>query len=619
MSDSASHEVEREVKAPVRGLAALAVCLLGLLASAALAAPAALADPDPGDLDESFGGDGRVVADVGAFDVANAVAIQADGRIVAAGELGTMSSSDFALARYNPDGTLDPTFVGDGKSAGDGTLTTDFGDSSDLAHAVAIQADGKIVVAGATSLGDGRFALARYNPDGSLDSSFSGDGKVTTDIGGGDDGANAVAIQADGKIVAAGNTAFGGGNFGLARYNPDGSLDPSFAGNGKLEVGFGRDEAANAVAIQADDKIIAAGSTSFGDGGFALVRFDSDGALDPTFDGDGRVFPDRNDANGANAVAIQADGRILAAGSDNLGDSDFALSRYNSDGSLDPSFDGNGHVSTDFGDEEVATGVVIQADGRIVAAGETELDTGDFALARYNSDGTLDPTFDDDGRVVTDLGAFDFAREIAIQADGRIVAAGARETMGDSDFAVTRYHAVADTPPSGTPPPPGGAADTPPSGTPPAPEGAVPDTAVTIEIKGRKLKLDRKGRTIVRLSCPALEASPPCAGRLALKTQHKVRVKGQRRRVVLARSKRFEIGAGETKRVRLTLSKSKRKLTRRTGRARRVRAIATIRDAAGNQATIRKELRVGPLGERSNHAAERNEVGQDAAAWQAAT
>jgi uncharacterized delta-60 repeat protein len=555
----------------------LAACLFGL---GSAWAPAAFADAAPGDLDASFGGDGRVVTDFGAIDIANGVAVQPDGRIVAAGGRITMAASDFALARYNPDGSLDPSF------AGNGTLRTSFG-GEEVATAVAIQPDGRIVAAGEASDGDGKFALARYDPDGSLDTGFGGDGTVLTDIGGGDDGANAVAIQPDGKIVVAGNTAFGGGNFGVARYHPDGSLDLSFEGNGKLEIGLGGEETAYAVAIQDDGRIVVAGSTDIGDGGFALVRLDTDGSPDPTFDGDGLVYTDQNVDTGARAVAIQDDGRIVAAGASDVGDSDFALSRYMPDGSLDPGFDGNGSLRTDFGGgEEVARAVAIQADGRIVAAGERAPGNADFALARYAPDGSLDASFGGDGRVLTEFGEFDFATGGAIQPDGRIVAAGGRTSMGGGgEFALARYHSVAEA----TPGPPPDPADPDEPGPGESPD--LLDTEVTIRINGKRLAFNRKRIARAKLTCPASEASPPCSGTLRLKTRRKVRFKNRKRRVVLARSKRFEIDAGETGRVKLRLSKPKRKLVRSAKRARRTRAIVKVRDQAGNRAKVRKKLR----------------------------
>src|SRR5439155_1424244 len=233
--------------------------LLGLLVLVSAAQAAA-------ELDQTFDGDGKVVTDFDATDSANGVAIQADGKIVAAG----VSGADFAISRYNPDGSLDPTCDGDGK------VVTDFGDAmNDQADAVAIQAVGRIAAAGfgETALGDLDFALARYNPDGSLDSTFDGDGRVMTGFAGArgfgaNDLAHGVAIQADGKIVAAGgsDTTFGTTgasprDFVLVRYNPDGSLDPAFDGGGRVVTDFGADDSANGVAIQADGKIVAGGSS----------------------------------------------------------------------------------------------------------------------------------------------------------------------------------------------------------------------------------------------------------------------------------------------------------------------------------------------------------------------
>jgi uncharacterized delta-60 repeat protein len=397
------------------------------LASAAYAA---------GELDPSFDGDGRVVTDFGPGDDASGIAIQADGKIVAAGSSNAgVNPANFALARYDPDGSLDLTFDNDGR------VVTNFGTGNDVALGVAIQADGKIVAAGfSNSGGNDDFALARYNPAGSLDPSFDGDGRVVTDLGGNFEQAFGVAIQADGKIVAAGFSDSGANpqNFALARYNPDGSLDPSFDGDGGVVTDFGAFDFPHAVAIQGDGKIVAAGFSGAGANpdNFALARYNLDGSLDPSFDGDGTVVTDFGDIDQAFSVAIQADGRIVAAGRSFAG-ADFALARYNPDGSLDSSFDGDGRVLTDFGADNEASGVAIQTDGRIVVAG---VSGGDFALARYNTDGSLDPSFDGDGRVVTDFGAFDFPHAVAIQGDGKIVAAGVSGAdFNSNDFALARY------------------------------------------------------------------------------------------------------------------------------------------------------------------------------------
>jgi uncharacterized delta-60 repeat protein len=404
----------------------------------AMANPAAA---PPGDLDPTFDGDGKVITDfLASTDVANGVALQGDGKIVAAGLAIVSGNVDFALARYNTDGSLDTTFDGDGK------VTTDFAGGFDEARGVAIQGDGKLVAAGSANLPGTDFALARYNTDGSLDTTFDGDGKVTTDFAGGNDQAFDVAIQADGKIVAAGGGDVSGTrDFDLARYNTDGSLDITFDGDGKVITDFagGFDQAFD-VAIQADGKIVAGGGASVsGTEDFALARYNTDGSLDTTFDGDGKVTTDlAGSTDEVSAVAIQADGKILAAGiADVSGDLEFALARYNTDGSLDTTFDGDGKVTTDFaGSIDQAFDVAIQADGKIVAAGRATSGNDEFGLARYNNDGSLDTIFSGDGKVTTDFaGGNDQAFAVAIQADKKIVAAGGIRVAADINFGLARY------------------------------------------------------------------------------------------------------------------------------------------------------------------------------------
>jgi uncharacterized delta-60 repeat protein len=259
------------------------------------------AQATPGDLDTTFGTGGKVITHVGSnFDVAKGVVIQPDGKIVVVG-LG----NGFTLARYNTDGRLDTSFNGTGK------VTTLFnGGAAANAYAVALQADGKIIVAG-SSLND--FALARYNTNGTLDTSFNSTGTVTTPIGNGDDAANAVAIQPDGKIVAAGYAKFANYDFALVRYNTDGTLDPAFNGTGKVTTAFGNgDDFAKAVAIQRDDRIIVAGYAQFGNNDFALARYNADGTPDASFNTTGKVTtPIGNNDESALAVALQIDSKIV--------------------------------------------------------------------------------------------------------------------------------------------------------------------------------------------------------------------------------------------------------------------------------------------------------------------
>jgi uncharacterized delta-60 repeat protein/uncharacterized repeat protein (TIGR01451 family) len=409
---------------PGLALAALVVALV----AAALPGSAVAA---PGALDPSFGIGGQVTTDFGGFDSAQAVALQSDGKIVAVGGTASFPSGDFALARYNADGSLDATFGSGGK------VTTDFG-GFDAASAAVIQTDGRIVAAGRSGSGD--FALARYNADGSLDPTFGSGGKVTTDFGG-FDAAFGVARQADGKIVAAGQGGAGGG-FALARYNPDGSLDPSFGSGGEVTTHFTSGvEVVIAVAIQLDGKIVAVGQTFAGGfQQFALARYNADGSLDSGFGSGGIVATNFGfDSAFGGALAIQSDGKIVAAG---RAGTDFLLARYNGDGTLDATFGSGGVVTTDFGGAlfDAAFGVALQSNGKIVAAGSAISgfpSSADFALARYNADGSLDASFGSGGKVTTDFGGFDVASGVALQADGKIVAAG--QGGAGSDFALARY------------------------------------------------------------------------------------------------------------------------------------------------------------------------------------
>ena len=321
------------------------------------------------------------------------VAVQPDGKIVAVGYASSSAgSSDFAVARYNADGSLDTAF-GDA-----GTVTTSFGGAA-AAKGVVVQPDGKIVVAGAGSYADGSIAIARYNTDGSLDASFGGGaGKVTAVFSTGAGSAYGVALQADGKIVIAGpDNYFGGGyahDFGVARFNTDGSLDASFGVSGEATTSFGNfDNTATCVAIQGGGKIVVAGYTGVeGAFDFAVARYNPDGSLDAGFNGSGMQTTDFGGRDVASSVALQPEGKIVVAGDTNVNGSAFALARYNANGSLDASFGGAGavttHVSSAISDSEGAFGVAVQADGKIVAVGtayDAAANSNDFALVRYGN------------------------------------------------------------------------------------------------------------------------------------------------------------------------------------------------------------------------------------------
>jgi uncharacterized delta-60 repeat protein len=409
-----------------------------------------------GALDPAFGLGGKVRTDFSSrTDIANGVAIQADGKLVVAGASG--GGSKFAVARYNPDGSLDTTFSGNGK------LTTDFTPHVDYANDLAIQSDGKIVVVGESGVGVGsnpKFAVARYNSDGSLDTTFGGDGRVTTDFTRHEDLAHGVAIQADAKIVAVGTRAADPGldsRFALARYNPDGSLDATFGGDGRVTTNLTRrgDLIFWGVAIQPNGRIVVAGvagSCPTCNSRFALARYELDGSLDATFGGDGKVTTDltrRSDP--AYDVTLQADGKIVVAGDagefvgPNPGT--FALARYHRSGTLDETFSGDGKVRTDLTRfDDGPSRVAIQTDGKIIVAGVAGYGGANakFALLRYRVAGRLDAGFSADGKLVTDFTAHaDYANGLTLQGDGKIVAAGvAGEGGSNPKFAVARYLAA---------------------------------------------------------------------------------------------------------------------------------------------------------------------------------
>jgi uncharacterized delta-60 repeat protein len=407
-----------------------------------------------GDLDLTFDTDGKVKTDFfGGFDGASAVAIQSDGKIVAAG---VASNSNFdpilALVRYDPNGNPDPTFGNGGK------VMVDFYDYFSLRVDVAIQNDGKIVVVGAVGAFGVQtdFGLARFDTNGNPDPTFGIGGKVTTDFFGNSDEATSVAIQSDGRIVVAGSARGIDfySDFALARYDTNGNPDGTFGVGGKLTTDFfGMDDGAEGVAIQSDGKIIAAGTV--GTGGFAsdfgLARYDTNGNPDAAFGAGSKVTADFFDRDEGNSVAIQSDGKIVIAGGVGLTSvitADFGLARYETNGNPDATFGVGGKVTTDFfGGIDFANDVVIQADGKIVAVGGInpdliEIETRrDFGLARYDTSGNLDPTFGMGGKITTDFSATDWGQGVAIQPDCKIVAAGLswHVDTGDSDFALARY------------------------------------------------------------------------------------------------------------------------------------------------------------------------------------
>jgi uncharacterized delta-60 repeat protein len=374
---------------------------------------------NPGALDTSFGAGGKKTINFGGTDAARVVLVQSNGRIVVAG--GGGASGAFCVARLRTNGTLDTTFGSGGKRV------VDFGGANDTVFGAALQADGKIVLAGDSDL---RVAVARLKPNGALDASFEGDGKKIFSwgpIG----RAQAVVMAPNGKILIGGFSGPEGGNIQVARLNPNGLLDKTFAVGGRAAIDFGGDDFGLAMVRQANGRILVAGRSSVA--GAVVARLRANGVLDPDFDGDGRVaLPG---VASASAVLVQPDRNIVVAGN-TAGDDKMTVTRLKPNGALDPTFGTGGTAMIDFGSlADVTGGAALQPDGKIVVAGYTQ-DSEDVAVARLNANGSPDPTFGTAGKATVDFGVATFGFAVALQSNRRIVVAG--QKTGKDDFAVAR-------------------------------------------------------------------------------------------------------------------------------------------------------------------------------------
>jgi uncharacterized delta-60 repeat protein len=373
---------------------------------------------NPGDLDTTFSGDGKRAIGFGGTDAAQALLVQPNGRIVVAGGGGPANS--FCVARLRPNGAFDTTFGSGGKRR------IDFGGDSERALGAALQTDGKIVLAGDS---DFRVAVARLNPNGSLDKTFSGDGRKTFSWGP-ISRATAVLVLPNGKLLLGGFSGPEGGNMQAARLNPGGALDTSFGTSGKATVDFGGDDFGVAMARQANGRILLAGRSTTA--GAVVARLRAGGALDPDFDGDGRVtLPG---GGSLSAVLVQPDRKIVVAGNAS-GSQVMTVTRLNTNGSPDTTFDGDGSATIDIGAlADMAGDAVLQPDGKIVVAGSTQ--GNGFGVARLNPNGAPDATFGDAGKATVEFGDAAFGFTAARQSNGRILVAGQR--TGGDDFAVAR-------------------------------------------------------------------------------------------------------------------------------------------------------------------------------------
>ena len=405
------------------------------------------------ELDITFNGTGRVTTQLsaGGSDSVSSVLVQADNKIIAVGTYAASGSPRFfALTRYNTNGALDSSFGTGGK------VVTDFDANAvnEGALAAAIQPDGKIIAAGYVSLtspGPGFFALARYNTNGSLDTTFGNGGKVLTAIVQHINTARGVAVGQDGKIVAAGEYFGSLQNFQtlIARYGTTGALEGTTTD--QRGVDLGDSNTPMAVTIQPDGKILTAGyfRSNFSSSGadITMLRFTADGFPDASFAGNGRLLiPSPTVNEYLMSVAVQADGRIVAGGSSA---SDFLLMRFTADGSPDTTFGGGtGRVTTPMGGFSQANSVIVKPNGKILAAGTVEFSGWqNFAIACYNADGSLDTSFSGDGKLAFNFGGMpSLARGMALDGLGRIVLGGYASIM----FGVARLYTVDPVPVSVT-------------------------------------------------------------------------------------------------------------------------------------------------------------------------
>jgi len=424
--------------------------------------------PAPGSLDTTFGSGGKVRTALGSSDdAAFAAAIQQDGKIVTAGysTLTTAYTSTididsyyFTITRFQSNGALDTTFGF--------TLNGWSFDIAGTARAIELH-DEKIVAAGdngaiafvsagTTTPYYADFLVARYNANGTLDTTFGlqSNGTVTKDMGYDYDVIRSLAIQPGGKIVVAGD----GHNLGssdyvsiIACFDKDGVLDSSFVGGGWRTDTIGTTSQAKVVKLQPDGRFVVGGNFQDGSGphSFYLARYESNGAPDASFSS-GMVTASPGTDPALADIAILSDGKILVAGTTNAStNADVFLMRYNADGTLDTTFGLAGTVITEdaIQGREVAAGLAVQTDGKIVVSATFQRSLGtivtrDFALRRYNADGTLDTTFGNNyGIAITDFGGSynDDAYDVQIQQDGKIVVVGSASNGSNYDIGLARY------------------------------------------------------------------------------------------------------------------------------------------------------------------------------------
>ncbi|SVB02553.1 uncharacterized protein METZ01_LOCUS155407, partial [marine metagenome] len=382
------------------------VCALVTVLLLVVAVPSAGAAP--GDLDSGFSSDGKLLTDIGTTDSGRAVAIQSDGKIVVAGYALMGGSYDFAVARFDSDGSLDTAF------SSDGLVAVDLSSTHELAYGVAIQSDGKILIVGTTDYGgvNTDFGVIRLTPTGALDTTFSSDGIVAVGVGSGNDYATDVEIASDGDVVIVGY-GHNGSNWDVAaiRLDSSGNLDTGFSSDGKAlyAVGSGHDYGYGLDIASVGDLLVTGSSHNGSDDDVLVLRLDGNGNLDTAFDADGIWTADigSGTADVGWGIIEASDGDVLVGGSSDGGDDDVLAVRLTASGVPDTAFSGDGKVTVAIGSaNDVGYGISEQVDGSVVVAGTSyDGSAEDVAVVRFTASGVLDTTFSGDGKLTTSIGS----------------------------------------------------------------------------------------------------------------------------------------------------------------------------------------------------------------------
>lgn len=405
-----------------------------------------------GILDNTFGSNGIIITDVspGLDDIGYSVIVKDNGKFIITGyAVNDNGNKDFTLVQYNQDGVIDSSF-GD-----NGIVLLDINGTNDYAFASAIQSDGKIITVGYTTNTDSDIAIIRFNSDGSIDNSYANNGIFIYDYGFGNDEGWAIIISSDGNAFVGCKITNESleDDYAVLKITEEGILDNSFGNNGITVTDIGGTDAIRDIKLQSDGKILITGTSSDDVGGFydkTLIRYNVNGDLDSSFNSNGIIFTSFEDGgdDGGYSISIKTDGKIIVCGSSSvgIGDDNFALAQYNSDGSIDASFGTGGVTITDFGSSyDLCYSSLIQNNGKIILGGFVINGTTfnwDFGIVRYNTDGSIDTGFGTNGFIITDLnnGSIDVGSSLAFQSDDKLLLAGKSKAIEDSyNFSVARY------------------------------------------------------------------------------------------------------------------------------------------------------------------------------------